>query len=189
LAKRPGRSRLFLKWISVFFRNFPLPKAEKYDKVNTHDRGRGRDEAALAGRRRPQRGQIRRIHPPGAEAGWGRGEHLRHCLRSPSASQLRYLPALARSACQSRWERPPAFSVFLRACLISRCVWIGEWIFCPARQKSAGILTDGKERLCNDRIERSCTIQFCTAPRWGRCRIYNAVRAENTPPRHARGRF
>ena len=46
----------------------------------------------------------------------------------------------------------------LRACLISRRVWIGEWIFCPARQKSAGILTDGKERLCNDRIERSCTI-------------------------------
>ena len=77
----------------------------------------------------------------------------------------------------------------LRDCLISRRVWIGEWIFCPARQKSAGILTDGKERLCNDRIERSCTIQFCTAPRWGRCRIYNAVRAENTPPRHARGDF
>ena len=33
----------------------------------------------------------------------------------------------------------------LRACLISRRVWIGEWIFCPARQKSAGILTDGKD--------------------------------------------
>ena len=33
----------------------------------------------------------------------------------------------------------------LRACLKSRRVWIGEWIFCPARQKSAGILTDGKD--------------------------------------------
>ena len=33
----------------------------------------------------------------------------------------------------------------VRACLISRRVWIGEWIFCPARQKSAGILTDGKD--------------------------------------------
>ncbi len=38
----------------------------------------------------------------------------------------------------------PAFTA-LRACLISRRVWIGEWIFCPARQKSAGILTDGKD--------------------------------------------
>jgi hypothetical protein len=34
---------------------------------------------------------------------------------------------------------------YLRACLISQRVWIGERIFCPARQKSAGILTDGKD--------------------------------------------
>ena len=32
----------------------------------------------------------------------------------------------------------------LRACLISQRVRIGEGIFSPARQKSAGILTDGK---------------------------------------------
>ena len=39
----------------------------------------------------------------------------------------------------------PIIKQALRACLISRRVWIGEWIFCPARQKSAGILTDGKD--------------------------------------------
>ena len=33
----------------------------------------------------------------------------------------------------------------LRACLISQRVRIGEGIFCPARQKSADILTDGKD--------------------------------------------
>jgi hypothetical protein len=35
------------------------------------------------------------------------------------------------------------FSLF-RACLISQRVRIGEWIFCPARQKAAAILTDCK---------------------------------------------
>ena len=38
-----------------------------------------------------------------------------------------------------------ASTVAIPLCLISRRVWIGEWIFCPARQKSAGILTDGKD--------------------------------------------
>ena len=32
--------------------------------------------------------------------------------------------------------------------------------------------------MCNDRIERSCTIQFCTAPRWGCCRIVGSGRTD-----------
>ena len=44
----------------------------------------------------------------------------------------------------------------------------------PVGRPTAAILTDCKgnrRRLCNDPIEGSCTIKFCTAPRWGRCRI------------------
>lgn len=43
------------------------------------------------------------------------------------------------------WVYGPLVPFTFGNCLISRRVWIGEWIFCPARQKSAGILTDGKD--------------------------------------------
>lgn len=61
---------------------FPLAKGKKLCYgVSINDRGCGREEPKGAGRLGTPGRQIRRIPPPGAAAGWGRGEHLRHCPR------------------------------------------------------------------------------------------------------------
>ena len=64
---------------------------------------------------------------------------MRKLLVHPASPDYEYRFSRNQKGCDTVRKK------LLRACLISRRVWIGEWIFCPARQKSAGILTDGKD--------------------------------------------
>ena len=73
----------------------------------------------MLGRHKAQSGSQMSL----AHAGWAKEHHVLRIFQEAHGGQF----------------------IDLRACLISQRVWIGERIFCPARQKSAGILTDGKD--------------------------------------------